>query len=174
MGSREAHDPQHEDPDLPQFDVVEVTVLRNPGARRFPRPVAGNRGARRAAALLAVASVLAIAAAATLWPGDQDAKRPLPNSPARQPGPDGVAAAYGYPPACLSVTILATDRVYARADFNHLSDCGRYTGYPTAIFHYVSGTWRPVLDAIGYRCPVDSLPTAVQTELDVCVGNLNR
>jgi hypothetical protein len=74
----------------------------------------------------------------------------------------------------LSVTILATDRVYARADFNHFSACGRYTGYPTAIFHYVSGTWRAVLDAIGYRCPVDSLPTAVQTELDVCVGYLNR
>ena len=79
-----------------------------------------------------------------------------------------MAAAYGYPPECLSVTILVTDRVYARADFNHLSACGRYTGYPTAIFHYVSGKWRPVLDAIGYRCPVDSLPTEVQTGLEVC------
>jgi hypothetical protein len=87
---------------------------------------------------------------------------------ARERGAAGVAAAYGYPLRCLSVTILAGDPAYARADFNHLRPCGRYTGYPTAIFHYQSGAWRSVLDAVSYSCPVGSLPAVVQTELGVC------
>jgi hypothetical protein len=90
------------------------------------------------------------------------------NSLARERGAAGVAAAYGYPVRCLSVTILAGDSAYARADFNHLRPCGRYTGYPTAIFHYQSGAWRSVLDAVAYSCPVASLPVVVQTELGVC------
>jgi hypothetical protein len=69
----------------------------------------------------------------------------------------------------LSITILATDEAYARADFNHLRPCGRFTGYSTAIFHRVMGAWRSVLDAAGYVCPVASLPVNVQTELGVCL-----
>ena len=87
---------------------------------------------------------------------------------AHESGAAGVAAAYGYALSCLSVTVLASDRTYARADFDHLRPCGRYTGYPTAIFHYDSGAWRPVLDAVAYSCPVAYLPTVVQTELEVC------
>ena len=86
----------------------------------------------------------------------------------RDSGPAGVAAAYGYPLRCLSITIPARDRAYARADFDRTAPCGRYEGYPTAIFHRVGGAWRPVLDAVSYSCPVASLPRSVQAELAVC------
>jgi hypothetical protein len=96
--------------------------------------------------------------------------RSLHASPAaaRESGAAGVAAAYGYPPRCLSVTIAAADPAYARADYNRVSACGRYDGTVTAIFHRVDGEWRPVLDATGYSCPIASLPRAVINELDVC------
>ena len=83
-------------------------------------------------------------------------------------GPAGVAAAYGYPLRCLSVTIAPTDHAYARADFDHGSPCGRYDGYVTAIFYRTAGAWLPVLDTSSYSCPIGTLPTAVQKELGVC------
>jgi len=126
------------------------------------RTVVVFEGARRRGLIVAV--MLVIALAGVVWLGDRNpAGRVL-----RDRGPDGVAAAYGHPLGCLSVTILAMDRTYARADFNHLSPCGRYTWYPTAIFHYASGRWRTVLDAVNYVCPVASLPPSVQTQLGVC------
>jgi hypothetical protein len=105
---------------------------------------------------------------------------PTPPEPAQTPsrrasraaagdsGPVGVAAAYGYPLRCLSVTIAPGHRSYARADYNRVSACGRYDGTVTAIFHRVAGEWRPVLDATGYSCPIASLSRAVAAELDVC------
>jgi len=87
---------------------------------------------------------------------------------AREPGPAGVAAAYGYPLRCLTVTIAPANRSYARADYNRVSACGRYDGTVTAIFHRVDREWRPVLDATGYSCPIASLSRAVATELAVC------
>ena len=83
-------------------------------------------------------------------------------------GPAGVAAAYGYPLRCVSVTIAQTNHAYARADFDHRSPCGRYDGYATAVFHRVDGSWRPVIDALGYSCPVADVPRPVQAELGVC------
>jgi hypothetical protein len=85
-----------------------------------------------------------------------------------QGGSTGVAAAYGYPTRCLRVTIASSDHAFARADFDHGSLCGRYTGDPTAIFHVVDGAWRPVLEAVTYPCPAEGIPSAVQRELDVC------
>jgi hypothetical protein len=79
-----------------------------------------------------------------------------------------VAAAYGFPPRCLTVTILSGYPVYARADFNRGSQCGRYNGDVTAIFERVGGAWRPVLHAVQYACPVRSLPSSVQARLAVC------
>jgi hypothetical protein len=82
----------------------------------------------------------------------------------------GVAAAYGYPPRCLSIAFAPADRAYARADFDRGLPCGRFAGDPTAVFHRVDGAWREVLDAVSYPCPVRSLPARVQTELSVCPG----
>jgi hypothetical protein len=87
----------------------------------------------------------------------------------RDPGPVGVAAACGYPPRCLTITMLAGDPTYARADFNRGAACGRFDGYVTAIFVYRDGrAWRPALEATTYSCPVASLPRLVQAKLSVC------
>jgi hypothetical protein len=179
MGKHEGPDRPGRVSDLPQIVLVEITVLPDPDSRTRRERIAGVRRVIRRRAIVALALVLVLvlailgAAGGTLL-GDRDAGRQLVNALARERGPAGVAAAYGYPLGCLSVTILATDHAYARADFNHMSPCGRYTGYPTAIFHYVTGAWRPVLDAIDYVCPVDSLPAAIQTELDVCLQASSR
>ena len=138
--------------------------MHDPDGRAFPMRVTDIRAVARPRVIVA----LAIAAAAALCLGGGNARRPLLNALVRDSGPAGVAAAYGYPLGCLSVTILSTDHTYARADFNHLTPCGRYTGYPTAIFHYHLGRWRSVLDVIAYVCPVDWLPAEVQTGLNVC------
>ncbi|HEX4009907.1 MAG TPA: hypothetical protein VHX62_07855 [Solirubrobacteraceae bacterium] len=91
------------------------------------------------------------------------------NPAARKPGSAGVAAAYGFPLRCLTITIPPGHPAYARADFNH-TECGRFDGYVTAIFHRVGGDWRPVLEALGYACPVAGLPAPVQADLSVCAG----
>lgn len=101
-------------------------------------------------------------------PGAPRPHRRPGRGPARQPGALGVAAAYGYPARCLSIDFAPGDLLYARADFDHRTTCGRFAGYPTAIFHRVDGAWRPVLEALGYACPVPALPVRVQTELAVC------
>ena len=80
----------------------------------------------------------------------------------------GVAAAYGYPQRCLSITIFPEYPEYARADFDHSQPCGRYSGYSTAIFLRVDHTWRLVLNATGYTCPVRRVPARVQAALGVC------
>jgi hypothetical protein len=92
-----------------------------------------------------------------------------PNVGPRAPGPVGVAAAYGYPLRCLSVTIAPHDPRFARADFDHIVPCGSYTGYTTAIFGRVHGAWVPLLEATSFSCPVRSLPEQVQVELGVCL-----
>ena len=160
--------------------LLEVTVR---GAPRDPRPRGGGGGGggrggprppRRPAGgggrgglLLALAAAVA---AGAVWLGvGAGSGRPDVNPLARERGPAGVAAASGHPLGCLAVSILPTDPTYARADFNHQTLCGRYAGYPTAIFHYSSGAWRAVVDAAYYTCPVRSLPTAVQTQLGVCL-----
>ena len=168
MGTNEAPDRSSESSDLPQVVLVKIRVLRDPDARTFrERIVAIQKVTRWPATVALVLLVAILAMAGTLLGGPHGARHV--SASARQRGPAGVAAAYGYPLRCLSITILATDRAYARADFNHLRPCGRFTGYSTAIFHRVMGAWHPVLDAAGYVCPVASLPVNVQTELGVCL-----
>jgi hypothetical protein len=152
---------------LPEVLVVEVAV-QEPDARARGERIAAIRkvsvwGATSALAL----SVAMLALGGPMWGRPNGARHGV--SPlAGEPGAAGVAAAYGHALRCLSITILTTDSRYARADFDRASPCGRYTGYSTAIFHRVKGMWRPVLEAVGYVCPVASLPVAVQTGLDVC------
>jgi hypothetical protein len=92
------------------------------------------------------------------------------SAPGNQPGAATVAAAYGYPARCLSITISTVDPAFARAEFDRANRCRRYDGYTTAIFRRVNRLWRPVLDAVLYRCLVASIPPPVQAQLGVCLG----
>jgi hypothetical protein len=168
MGKRAVPDRPCAFSDLPEVLVVEIAELPEPGVRAARERIAAIQITRRRGMLALALLVAVLGAAVAQLPGGRVGERRGVSASAHESGPAGVAAAYGYPLRCLSVTILATDRTYARADFNHMSACGRYTWYPTAIFHRVAGAWRPVLDAVNYRCPLDSVPAAVQTRLGVC------
>ncbi len=162
---------------------VEVTLLEREGlapARRLIGPrtrriIRPGRPAQLILAALAAAAVLAWAVAVGVLGVDGSGRRAghghAPahafNPRTRLPGAAGIAAAYGYPTRCVVVTITH-DGAYARADFSHKSFCGRFAGNPTAIFHRTRGTWRRVLYAVAYRCPVDSIPGVVQRRLAVC------
>jgi hypothetical protein len=86
----------------------------------------------------------------------------------RQAGPAGVAAAYGYPAACLRVRISAVNPAFARADIDHPRSCGYDIGFPSALFHRFAGEWHPVLYAASYPCPVPAIPMSVQSQLSLC------
>ncbi len=120
-------------------------------------------------AICAIGTVGALAAVVAIWLGSAGARH-ADSVTAR--GPGGVAAAYGYPLGCLSVTILPTDRAYARAVLSHAAGCGRITGYAPAIFHYVAGRWQLVPDAIGYMCFRGAVPPAVERGFALCVEPL--
>jgi hypothetical protein len=169
VGKDEAPDRSSESSDLPEVILVEIRMLGDPDARPFREWTGAIQKITRWPAVVALVLLAAILAMAGTPLRGPDGARHVVSALARERGPAGVAAAYGYPLSCLSITILATDQAYARADFNHLRPCGRFTGYSTAIFHRVMGAWRPVLDAAAYVCPVASLPVNVQTELGVCL-----
>jgi hypothetical protein len=193
-----ATDQRPPDVDRPtgQIQQVEINAIGEPdahgGSEASSRvgPVQAIVIAVLVAALLAIVlttvvggrdhNVPAKPAPAEPTPAQPSSAEPTPPEPApartlrvsraaaSEPGPAGVAAAYGYPLRCLTVTIASADRSYARADYNRVSACGRYDGTATAIFRRVTGEWRPVLDATGYSCPIASLSRAVATELAVC------
>jgi hypothetical protein len=151
---------------------VQITIVPDAAARALRQRVTHTQIATRTRAIAGL--VLILAATGAILVGALGGGR---NGAIRSTGPQAsdrgspeLAAAYGYPPRCLSVTISANDPTFARADFDRNSHCGRYDGYATAIFHRVNGEWRPVLDAIGYSCPVASLPSRVQVDLGVCVS----
>lgn len=148
-------------------DDVQITILPRRRSAAPRHRIRGNQIAARVAAGLAVAIIVA-ATGAMVAGGLIGSRHGSGDRWSKLPGAAGVAAAYGYPLRCLSVTIPGADPTFARADFNHGSPCGRYDGYVTAIFHRVDGAWQRVLDANGYACPVPSIPAAVQSALDVC------
>jgi hypothetical protein len=178
------------------IQLVEINLIGEPDAPGGPEassrvgPVQACVIAVLVAALLAIVlttvvggrdhNLAAKPAPAKPTPAQPSSAEPTPPEPApartfhvsraaaHEPGSAGVAAAYGYPLRCLTVTIASADRSYARADYNRVSACGRYDGTATAIFRRVDGEWRPVLDATGYSCPIASLSRAVAAELAVC------
>jgi hypothetical protein len=169
VAKSEARDPARADADVAQMLVVNVTVVSQSGRRPFRMALGSFTSLVRRRRLLATLLLVpAVAATAALLLSVGQGRRPPPAFQVRKSGAAGVAAAYGYPLDCLSITFFTLDRTYARADFNHATPCGRYTGYPTAIFHYRAGAWRPALDAIAYVCPVAGLPADVQSGLSVC------
>jgi hypothetical protein len=158
---------------------VQVTVLPGPGGRgreRDGRRSIAETALRRAPIFATVLVIIAVAlvlvtigAIVVAAPRSRGTNAPAEASAlARNPGPAGVAAAYGYPPHCLSVTISTRNPAYARADFDRGTQCGRFHLYVTAIFRRVDGAWRRALISVGYSCPVASLPKAVQAQLAVC------
>ena len=95
------------------------------------------------------ALMLALAAlGAALW-GALEGERPARGgAPAAETHAAlaGIAAAYGYPPRCLSVTLSASNPAYAHAHIDQRGRCARYRGYINASFHRIDGAWRLVLD----------------------------
>ncbi|HTX07266.1 MAG TPA: hypothetical protein VME22_01580 [Solirubrobacteraceae bacterium] len=161
-----------EDPGVIGASPVLVRVTVEPGPRRG----VAFRQIRRLGRVAPVAAVVAVAlfAAAVVGVVATQVTATAPPRPGAQaaqasnPGPVGVAAAYRYPRACLSVTIAAADPAYAAVRLNRASPCWRYGVYVTAIFHRVAGVWRMVLDTAGARCPMTSLPPAVRAQLGLC------
>ena len=161
---------------------VEITILADPAVRplteRFalvprslvPRIITCAQSHLRPCGVAGLALVVAAALAligGVLVSGRGGAE-PRTGPTATDRGAAGVAAAYGFPPRCLAVTVVGNAPTYARADFNRAVPCGRYDGIATAIFHRADGVWRPALVAATYSCPVRSLPRAVQVQLGVC------
>lgn len=155
---------------------MRITVISDPDAPTVwdwlaSVPVLGRRPA--VAVLVALVAVTALVTG--IPAGDRHRGRAEISLLVHDRGAAGVAAADGYPPRCLSITISAANPSYARADFNHATPCGRYAGYATAVFHRAGRVWRTVLKATEYECPVASIPVAVQADLDVCLrGDLQR
>jgi hypothetical protein len=144
---------------------VQITIVPDPDARSLRDRLTGiPRFAGVGVALIAL-----IAGAVVSFGGRHRSPglRSVEAS-ARDRGVVGVATAYGQRLHCLKVTFAIDDPTYARADFDRMNACGQYDGDATAVFHRVGGSWRPVLDAVSYTCPVATLPARVQIELSVC------
>jgi hypothetical protein len=151
--------------------LVQVTV--EPRARRATRRYIGLRGLLRPTVALLAAALLAGAILSDLptrAPKRVEPSRKLPATQASAPGPVGVAAAYRYPRACLSVTIAPADPAYAAVRLNRASPCWRYGAYVTAVFHRVAGAWRMALETSGARCAAASIPAVVRAQLGLCGG----
>jgi hypothetical protein len=160
--------PPHRLNDQPSWVEITVLVQRDrPATRERIVRLALGRRYGVVVVLAVVAVVISAAGAVVLRAGSGGARRMVIAGP-RESGARGVAAAAGYPLRCLSVTIAGQDAGYARVDFNRAAPCGRYDGYATALFHRVDGSWRRVIDALGYSCPVAEVPRPVQAELAVC------
>jgi hypothetical protein len=139
---------------------VRVTVFRVEADRELITTRFRKLAAAAAAAVVVAAIGIAIA-------GSHGGSRQAIWG-AREGGAAGIAAAYGYPQGCLRVRISTANPGFARADFAQQQSCGYDIGFPIAVFHRISGEWHPVLYAAGYRCPVASIPPAVQRQLSLC------
>jgi hypothetical protein len=117
---------------------------------------------------LAAAAVVSLVASRTT----RRAQPPVhaPTAQARNAGPIGVAAAYHYPLACLSVTIAKADPAYAAARLNRASPCWRVGVYTTTILHRVAGVWRVALETAGATCAITSIPAVVRAQLGLCAS----
>lgn len=169
MADEQSSDPRGRPSTPCEVEITILSVDRPPPLRERWRAAVAGRFQPGVLLMLGFIAAASLAAGAISGRHGGPPVRPRPaDLRARQPGALGVAAAYGYPARCLSIDFAPRDVAYARADFDHRTPCGRFAGYPTAIFHRVNGVWRPVLEALGYVCPVHALPGSVQTALGVC------
>jgi hypothetical protein len=172
IGKHEAPDRLSEPSNLPEVILVEITELADPDARTLGEHIAAFHKFARWPAVIAPALLLAILATALTLPVDRGGGPRVVRATARDSGPSGVAAAYGHPLRCLSITILAAGQRYARAEFNHRNACGRFSGDSTAIFLRVMGAWRPVVKTFGYgrRLQAVNEPQAAASAVSPPVG----
>src|SRR5436190_17838930 len=101
IGKNEVPDRSSEPADRPQVILMEITVLPNPDARTVRERIAAIRQVARWPAVVALALLVAILATAVTLPGDRNGGRHVVSATARESGPAGGAAAYGYPLRCL-------------------------------------------------------------------------
>ena len=139
---------------------VQVTVFRSPSELHLNGWLARHRST--ISLLVAAIVVGGVAFGISASPGGRAVSAGVAD-----PGPAGVAAAYGYPPACLRVRISAVDPEFARADFARGS-CPLQIAFPTALFHRFGSEWHPMYYAIYFPCRLPLLPAAVQRELIAC------
>lgn len=145
---------------------VQITVLRLADDGALGRRLESHlvRLQTLAPAVLAVA-IVGIVLAAVLGVGRSSHSAAAGVS---DPGPAGVAAAYGYPLGCLDVRISAVNPAFARADFHRTSACALESAFPSALFHRFGEEWHPMLYAITYPCPLPSVPRTVQRQFALC------
>lgn len=169
IAEHEAHDPPDVLAGLARVIVVQVAVLPDHDARSFRARITAKAHDGRRRVIATFGLLLATAMGGALCVGNRDAGRSLVNVVAAERGPTMVGTAHGSQPACLSVTILVIRRGRTQGDVNHQTRCGHDTGYPTPILQYVSGAWRPVLDALSYLCSMAPPPARMRTGLDACL-----
>jgi hypothetical protein len=156
--------------------LVRVTVEPGGpggGSKRIARvrsraPVIAVTVVALGAAALAGAAVLGLVTSRTTVRATPPVHTPI--AQARDAGPVGVAAAYRYPLACLSVTIAKADPDFAAARLDRASPCWRYGVYTTTILHRVAGVWRVALETSGASCSISSIPAVVRAQLGLCAG----
>jgi hypothetical protein len=136
---------------------ISITVAPGRGARIRPRLARRGPlvGVRAVSGLLLAITALGAAAAGALE-GARGSSRDRA-SPANHAEAAGVAAAYGYPLRCLTVTISASYPAYAAAHVDRGRGCARYHGYVNASFHRIDGSWRLLLDEGQLFVPNDLL-----------------
>jgi hypothetical protein len=130
---------------------VQITVTVIPRDRSHPcrKRLATIGVLASARTLLALALAVAVLGAIIAGVLQGDRTRMITGdraARAHRVEPAAVAAAYGYPFRCLSITISTSNPAYARAQVNRRSMCARYHGYVNASFHRIAGVWRLVLD----------------------------
>jgi hypothetical protein len=141
---------------------VEVTISYGPG-----------RSSGRTALALAIVVALVAAIALALPGGHEPVRRhpaahAVPESRATAPGAAGVAAAYGYPLGCLSVSIARGDPEYASARLERADPCWRIGAYGVALFRREHGTWRLIAQTAAARCERRAAPRRVLERLGAC------
>jgi len=132
-------------PDQPSHVSIAITFVPADRGRRL-REVCARlaRAPRSLCVVVAVASAALVAAA--LLHGSRTNIVVGSASANERAATRAVAAAFGYPPRCVSIAIPAADPNYASAHVERRGGCANYHGYVNASFHRVDGVWRLILD----------------------------
>jgi hypothetical protein len=131
--------------------VVQITVTfpgSTGGDPRWERPASFRTAWRALTPLIGVLVVVAFAGISTyaVQRGRTGAAGGAGADRVHRAGTAAVAAAFGYPPRCLTITISSASPDHATAHLDRGAGCANYHGYVNASLHRVDGVWRLVLD----------------------------